>query len=157
MPADISAKPTGLVIDEATHTLRFTRTFDAPPAMVFEAWTNPDQMRCWWDPDGVPLVVCEIDLRPGGRFAFATANHIDRPFSGIYREIDPPSRLVFEALQSTGRVLLQRVEGKTRMVVEIQCGSAEHLAQFVQMGVANGTSRTLDNLVAYIQRQGVTA
>ncbi len=157
MPADNSATPTGLVIDEATHTLRFTRTFDAPAAMVFEAWTQPEQIRCWWDPDGVPLVVCDIDLRPGGGFAFATSNHIDRPFSGIYREIDPPNRLVFEALHTTGRVLLQSVDGKTRLIVEIQCGSAEQLAQFIQMGVASGTSRTLDNLVAYIQRQNVTA
>jgi uncharacterized protein YndB with AHSA1/START domain len=157
MPANGHPAPTGLVIDEATHTLRFTRTFDAPAAMVFEAWTKPEHMRCWWDPDGDPLAVCEIDLRPGGGFAFATSTHIERPFAGIYREIDPPTRLVFEALQSTGRVLLESVGGKTRLVVEIQCGSAEQLAQFVQMGVANGTSQTLDNLVAYIQRQGVTA
>jgi hypothetical protein len=54
-------------------------------------------------------------------------------------------------------VLLESAGGKTRLVVEIQCSSAEHLAQFVQMGVASGTSQTLDNLVTYIQRQGVAA
>ena len=38
------------------------------------------------------------------------------------------------------------------MVVEIRCTSAEHLAQFVQMGVAKGTADTMDNLVARAAR-----
>ena len=147
----------GLVIDQSTHTIRFTRSFEAPVALVFAAWTDAEQLRCWWDPTGEKLKVCEIDLRVGGAFTFTACDHGAHPFTGIYREIDPPTRLVFEAMQSTGRVLLESAGGKTRMVVEIQCGSAEQLNQFLQMGVADGTSRTLDNLVTYIARQNVTA
>src|SRR4051812_22661737 len=91
---------TGLEIDHLTHTIRFVRSFDAPAALVFAAWTKPEHIRCWWDPDGEPLAVCEIDLRPGGAFRFATRSHADRPFTGIYREISPPDGLVFEALNS---------------------------------------------------------
>ena len=36
------------------------------------------------------------------------------------------------------------------MTVTIRCASAEHLAQFVKLGVDAGTDRTLDNLVAFI-------
>jgi uncharacterized protein YndB with AHSA1/START domain len=64
---------------------------------------------------------------------------------------------VFEALNSTGRVQFSSAGGKTRMTVEIICQSAEQLEQFLKMGVDAGTSQTLDNLLAYIQRQGVTA
>jgi uncharacterized protein YndB with AHSA1/START domain len=39
-----------------------TRIFDAPRAIVFEAWTKDEHVRHWWDPSGVPLSVCEIDL-----------------------------------------------------------------------------------------------
>jgi hypothetical protein len=42
--------------------------------------------------------------------------------------------------------MLAERAGGSRMTVEIACRSAEHLAQFVAMGVAKGTSRTLDNL-----------
>jgi len=102
-------------------------------------------------------VVCEVDLRPGGAFRFVARSHPERPFTGIYREIDPPGRLVFEALNSTGRVLFASSGGKTRMTVEISCRTGEQLEQFLEMGVDAGTSQTLDNLVAYIQRQGVAA
>ncbi len=156
MPPQAHAQ-TGLEIDHATHTIRFVRSFDAPAELVFEAWTRREHLRCWWDAAGGLLAVCEIDLRPGGTFRFVSGAHPDMPFTGVYLEIVPPHRLVFEALNSTGRVLFASAGGKTRMTVEIVCGSAEQLEQFLQMGVAAGTSQTLDNLVAYIARQGVAA
>ena len=45
-----------------------TRVFEAPRTDVFDAWTRSDRVAEWWDPTGVPLAVCEIDLRPGGGF-----------------------------------------------------------------------------------------
>jgi uncharacterized protein YndB with AHSA1/START domain len=147
----------GLEVDYATHTIRFVRNFDAPAALVFEAWTKPEHLRCWWDAAGGPLAVCEIDLRVGGAFRFVSLGHPDMPFTGVYLEIAPPDRLVFEALNSTGRVLFASAGGKTRMTVEIACRTAEQLAQFLEMGVDAGTSQTLDNLENYIQRQDVTA
>jgi uncharacterized protein YndB with AHSA1/START domain len=156
MPPHSQAQ-TGLEIDHATHTIRFVRSFDAPAELVFEAWTKSEHLRCWWDAAGGPLVVCEIDLRVGGAFRFVSKDHPEMPFTGVYIEIAPPYRLVFEAMHSTGRVQFSSVGGKTRLTVEIVCGSAEQLEQFVQMGVAAGTSQTLDNLVAYIAREGVTA
>ena len=63
----------GFAIDEATHTIRFVRDLDAPPARVFAAWTEPEQLAQWWDATGEKLAACEIDLRPGGAFRFATA------------------------------------------------------------------------------------
>jgi hypothetical protein len=75
------------------------------------------------------------------------------PFAGVYSEIAPPDRLLFEALGATGRVLLEERSGKTLMTVEIVCRSAAQLDQFIKMGVDVGTARTLDNLVAYVRRR----
>ena len=72
------------------------------------------------------------------------------PFAGVYREIAPPDHLVFEALGARGQVLLNEVDGKTHMTVEITCQSAEQLEQYLKMGVHTGTAQTLDNLVAYV-------
>jgi uncharacterized protein YndB with AHSA1/START domain len=150
MPAQpqVNAR-TGLEIDRRTHTIRLTRSFDASPAQIFAAWTKPEQVTCWWDAANQPLTVCEIDLRPGGAFRFVTHSHPEMPFAGIYREIAPPDRLVFEAMGATGRVVLQTIADMTRMTVEIECRSADHLDQFLKMGVDIGTSQTLDNLVSY--------
>lgn len=144
---------TDFEIDRDTHTIRLVRSFDASRAAVFEAWTKPEHVTCWWDAACEPLPVCEIDLRVGGRFSFATKSHPEMVFTGIYLEISPPDRLVFEAIESIGRIAFRDVAGKTRMTVEIECRSAEQLEQFLKMGVATGTSQTVDNLVAYMQRQ----
>jgi uncharacterized protein YndB with AHSA1/START domain len=150
-PASAATQKTGLVIDRETHTIRLTREFDAPQAEIFEAWAKPEHVACWWDAAGDPLAICEIDLRPGGAFRFVTKGHPDMPFGGTYREIAPPSQLVFDALGAIGRVKLDKVAGRTHMTVEIACASAENLDQFLKMGVDAGTARTLDNLVAYMR------
>ncbi|MES2046474.1 MAG: SRPBCC domain-containing protein [Pseudomonadota bacterium] len=151
MPAAAHADAaTGFEVDRANHALRFVRSFSAPRAMVFEAWTTPEQLACWWDAGGERLSVCEMDLRPGGAFRFVSPSHAHMPFTGTYRNITPPERLEFEAMDAIGRVLLDEVEGGTRMTVEIVCTSAEHLEHYIKLGVANGTSQTCDNLVAFI-------
>ena len=74
-----------------------TRAFDAPRRIVFEAWTKPEHVAQWWDPSRAPLAVCEIDLRPNGVFRFVHRGPagLARPFTGIYREVVAPERLVF--------------------------------------------------------------
>jgi uncharacterized protein YndB with AHSA1/START domain len=147
-PAGPTAERSTFEIDEAAHTIRFTRHVSAPAGEVFRSWTEPEQVASWWDPSGEPLLSCDIDLRAGGRFAFVSRSHSDMPFEGTYRAIEPPARLVFEAMGAEGRVTLAAAADGTLMTVEIVCASAEHLAGFVAMGAADGTGRTLDNLVA---------
>jgi uncharacterized protein YndB with AHSA1/START domain len=148
--ASQAAAKVNLVIDRPAHTIRLARGFDAPLARIFEAWTQPEHVACWWDPAGEPLAVCDIDLRPGGSFKFVTRAHPEMPFVGKYLEIVPSHRLIFEAFGATGRVLLEETGGKTHLAVEIECRSADHLDQFLKNGVDVGTSQTLDNLVAHI-------
>jgi uncharacterized protein YndB with AHSA1/START domain len=146
------AASAGFTIDEATHTIGFVRDLDAPPARVFAAWTEPEQLALWWDASGEKLAACEIDLRPGGAFRFVTSHHPDKPFTGVYSEIVFPTLLAFEANGASGKVMLAERAGGTRMTVEIACRSPDHLAQFVAMGVAAGTSRTLDNLASHLRK-----
>jgi uncharacterized protein YndB with AHSA1/START domain len=155
--ASQDAPGSNLGIDRASNTIRLTRDFDSPRAEIFEAWTKPEHVTRWWDAAGDPLAVCEIDLRPGGSFRFVTRGRPDLPFAGVYREIAPPDRLIFEALGSTGRVLIREADGRTQMIVEIECGSSEQLDQFLKMGVSAGTGRTLDSLVAYMRSRASRA
>jgi uncharacterized protein YndB with AHSA1/START domain len=34
-----------------------TRTFDAPPHIVFEAWTTPELFRQWWLPKSLGMTL----------------------------------------------------------------------------------------------------
>ena len=138
---------TATKIDHETFTFTFERRLRATREDVFDAWTSPEELTAWWDPAGVPLTHCEVDLRVGGTFTFVNAGH-GPPFTGVYRVIERPSRLVFDALGSVGTITLTADGGATHLRVEIRCASAAHLQQFVQLGVDQGTARTLDNLVA---------
>jgi uncharacterized protein YndB with AHSA1/START domain len=74
-----------------------TRTFDAPRALVWSAFTDARHLPNWHTgPDGFTMPVCEVDLRPGGSFRYMWRNAHGREFgaSGTYREVDPPKRLV---------------------------------------------------------------
>lgn len=155
--ANQAAADAGFEIDRKTHTIVLTRMCAASREQVFAAWTQPEHVKCWWDPTGEPLAECEIDLRPGGAFRFVTRNAYGHagghPFAGVYREISPPDRLVFEAMESIGRVILETVGGKTRLTVKIECGTAALLEQYLKMGVGDGTARAIDNLVAYVSER----
>jgi uncharacterized protein YndB with AHSA1/START domain len=158
MPSTSHPAPNiGLGVDRSSRTIRLSRDLDASQVDIFEAWTKPEHLSCWWDAAGKPLATCEIDLRPGGAFKFVSKGRPDMPFAGVYKEIVSPSRLVFEALGSTGRVLLREADGKTRMTVEIECRSDEQFGQFLKMGVNVGTGQTLDNLVAYLRSRASRA
>ncbi|HWE46737.1 MAG TPA: SRPBCC domain-containing protein [Caulobacteraceae bacterium] len=145
-----SIEGVSLVVDRATHSLRLERMLDASPQEAFDAWTQPDQVTCWWDPAGEPLTRCEIDLRVGGDFVFVSKGHAEMPFAGRYVEIVPGVRLAFEAMGAAGRVGFAAVGEQTKLSVEIQCRSDEHLDQFLQMRVDEGTARTIANLAAFV-------
>ena len=61
----------------APHTveLRVTREFDAPRALVYRAFVDPDQLAAWFGPVGwsVPRETVESDVRVGGRQRFVMA------------------------------------------------------------------------------------
>lgn len=134
--------------DPATHTLSFARQIAAPPEVIFDAWTRPEQVTVWWDPSGTPLAACTIDLRPGGGFSFVHQGH-GFPFTGVYREIERPTRLSFDANGAAGEVRLTAQDGGTRLEVRIVAPSAEHFANLVRFGVQDGTDGTLDNLARF--------
>src|SRR6478672_1749564 len=139
-----------------------TRDFDAPRAVVFEAWTTAEHVAQWWDPSGAPLAVCEIDLRPGGAFRFVHQGPggTAHPFKGAYREIAPPGRLVFvtpaspAGAETVGTLVFTEHQGKTTLTMTMACASKEHRDALLKMRVDVGTIRTLDNLEAYLNTIG---
>jgi uncharacterized protein YndB with AHSA1/START domain len=133
-----------------------TRLFDAPRALVFEAWTKAEHVAHWWDPSGVPLAVCEIDLRPNGAFRWvnrAPDGGEGHSFAGIYREIDSPGKLVFTAPDSPdrGAKLVFTEEGrKTKLTITMECATRQERDAMLQMRVDAGTAQTLENLAVYL-------
>jgi len=132
-----------------------TRLFDAPRAIVFEAWTKAEHVTHWWDPSGVPLAVCEIDLRPNGAFRWvnrAPDGGEGDTFSGIYREIAPPERLVFSGPGGIATLVFTEDGTRTKLMLTIECVTSKDREALLQMRVDAGTAQTLQNLAAYLPR-----
>ncbi len=53
---------------DSSLTLVVQRTIAATPERLFAAWTEPEQLRRWWGPDGATCIDPQVDLRVGGRY-----------------------------------------------------------------------------------------
>jgi len=102
-----------------------TRTFDAPPRLVFEAWTRPELFRQWWVPKsaGLKLLSLDQDVRVGGgyRLVFDLGDSRTLAFFGKYLEVTPPSRLVWTNEESKDgavtTVTFEERDGKTLLTL----------------------------------------
>jgi uncharacterized protein YndB with AHSA1/START domain len=77
-----------------------TRTINATPRIVFEAWTKAELFQRWWVPRSFSLTLlsCELDVRVGGvyRLVFRHPATLEpMAFHGRYLEVVPTSRLVW--------------------------------------------------------------
>jgi uncharacterized protein YndB with AHSA1/START domain len=78
------------------HAIVITRDFNAPPALVFMCWTEPERVKQWFSPKGFTTTYCEIDLRAGGVCRICMRSPEGKEFWSkcVYREIIEPYRIV---------------------------------------------------------------
>jgi uncharacterized protein YndB with AHSA1/START domain len=78
-------------------TLQMKRTFHAPRAKVFQAWTDRAELAQWFAPSAeYSTVVPEMEFRVGGRYRIEMHHKGGNvhSVSGTYQEIKPPERVV---------------------------------------------------------------
>jgi uncharacterized protein YndB with AHSA1/START domain len=78
-------------------SLEIKRFIKAPPIRVYEAWTDPAQLKEWWGPAGVRTRSLSVDARVGGRYRWDLVNQEGEEMSvfGEYRELVPRKKIVF--------------------------------------------------------------
>src|SRR5262245_3424249 len=83
-------------VPETDREIVISRTFDAPPDLVFQAWTDPKRIGRWWGPRGFTITTFEMDVRPGGvwRYLMHGPDGTDYPNKVVYLEIVRPERIV---------------------------------------------------------------
>jgi len=145
--------------------LIITRDFDAPRALVFEAISKPEHVKRWYGLRHLELPVCEIDLRPGGKWRYVMRDPKDgaeHAFSGEYREIVPPEKIVsterYEAIPNSDYVVtvtLTERDGKTTLTSHCVYQTKEHRDGHVMSGMERGVNENytrLDELLAVLLR-----
>ncbi|CAN7308554.1 SRPBCC family protein [Rhizobium sp. LjRoot254] len=78
--------------------------FDAPPSLVFKNWIEPDLVSRWFAADTFKVTAATLDVRPGGAWRVDFRRDTGWTYFefGSFREIVPPSRLVFTLTQQDG-------------------------------------------------------
>lgn len=84
--------------EAAKRELTIMRVFQAPRALVWQAWTDPEHLMKWWGPTHHPATHLSMDVRPGGVWrnclrSVETGKELWQ--HGVFHEVVPPERLVF--------------------------------------------------------------
>jgi uncharacterized protein YndB with AHSA1/START domain len=136
-----------------------TREFDAPPALVYKAWTTPDLVRRWWAGHRGEMTVVDIDLRVGGTWRYVMIAHGEHEvaFHGEYREIVPDERLVTtevyegappppEGEDVLNVITFTEVEGRTLLELLVKTPSKDVRDIIVNSGMEGGVQEQMEIL-----------
>ena len=157
MPVGSAANSdTFTVTTPSEREIRMTRLFNAPRHLVWEAMSKPEHIKRWWGclGQGYSVPVCEVDLRPGGKWRFVNRHPKgEAEFYGEYREIVPPERVVFTEIfapfpdaGSLVTAVLTEENDKTRLTVTAQYPSLEVRDLVIGTGMAKGAAASYDRL-----------
>jgi len=165
--------PSGRQLDPKLD-LSFERRVDVPPALVWRAWTTPEQIKKWFTPAPWKTIGCEIDLRPGGRFhtVMLSPEGQEFPNAGCYLEVVENERLVWTnalapgfrpspapvvggagegAFFFTAIIALEAQSGGTKYTATVLHGDEAARQRHAQMGFQEGWGKALDQLVAMVK------
>ncbi|BBX20545.1 ATPase [Mycolicibacterium duvalii] len=157
-------------IFKKTKNLHFERTYRAPVATVWRAWTQPDMLREWWGPEKTFVAECDVDLTVGGRIfivmeageAMGKYQGTRWPMSGTFTLIDEPTRLRYDArswtegeedgstIQHTNAITLTERNGDTVVVLDIAITAIGPKAKMAAFGMKWGYKAQLDKLEKYL-------
>lgn len=155
-------------VETAGNELKYSRLFQAPRRLVFEAYSSCEHLKHWWGPRTWPMAECTMDFRVGGSWHYCLRGPEEGDESwGLakYHEIVEPERLAYTDYfaDSEGEPNLgmpqvhstmefidlgDRTELRVRAVYE----TAEALQTVLDMGMIQGMSETLDRLDEHLAR-----
>ncbi len=142
--------------------LHITRVYDAPVKLVWDAWTDPEQVAQWWGPRGFTLTTHSKDLRPGGSWVYTMhgPDGVDYPNKTQYFEVEEHALLVYDHGGNDDRpplfrvtVRFQEINGKTRMEMTMKAPTAEAAEEIRKLIKKAGGNATWDRLAEYLAQE----
>jgi len=139
------------------------RTLDAPRALVFRAYTEPDLLKQWLGPSKYEMVVERWEVRDGGRYRYIhrAADGTEFAFHGVFHGEPTPEGMTqtFEFELWPGHVALdsvrfEEVAGRTIVRMHSTYQSVEARDGMAEGGMASGVAegfRRLDELLARLR------
>lgn len=146
--------------------LSIARFIAAPPAAVWDAWSDPAKLAHWWIPAPIACDVVKLDLRPGGGFETRMREgdgdwqpHVE----ACVLEAVPNKRLVWTTvlrdgwqpvepwLALTAILTFEAQDGGTLYSSRVLHRSPEDSAKHEAMGFREGWGTVLGQLAALLE------
>lgn len=158
------------LIDVTTNekVLVITRTFDAPRALVWRAFSDPVHLRQWWGPKGYTNPVCELDFRVGGHWhnVMRSPDGKELPVNATFTEIVEPERIVYRNAPPKGEVwgdnppptfvrtiTFTEENGRTTLTLRAEFDAAADRERAMKRGFIEGTLESYDRLARLLETQ----
>jgi uncharacterized protein YndB with AHSA1/START domain len=155
-----------MAIAERDNELRLVRVFDAPVALVWDAWVKDEHVTHWWGPRGFTLTTKSKDVRTGGKWIYTMhgPDGTDYPNVATYLMVEPHAKLVYDHGANEEREALFRVtvtfqerHGRTHMDMTMTLATAEAARQARDFIKRAGGESTWDRFGEYLEEiQGRT-
>lgn len=152
--------------DTSDREIVVERVFDAPRALVWEAWTNPRHLAQWWGPHGFTTTIEKMDFRVGGewRHVMHGPDGANYPNRSVFLDIVEQERIVFAhggereggpGVSFTATWTFEAQGGKTRLTLRLlfDTPAARDLAAR-EFGAIEGGRQTLERLAAVLASMG---
>jgi len=154
-------------MSEVRRSVTLSRILDAPPRLVYAAWTRPEYLGWFLNPDNPTESAIEVDLRVGGTWRLEMVVNDDLRYftGGIYRELVPDERIVFTFGAEGGwpelagvaaadaplvTITLRELAGNTEMTLRMDFAahlSDEDVTGWLDLGMEDGWRQTINRLV----------
>ena len=150
----------------ADREIVITRLVDAPPARVFDAWTDPEQVVQWWGPLGFTTTTHKMEVKPGGVWRFVMHGPDGRDYQNkiTYLEVARPERLVYrhggdedlEPVSFQTTVTFEPQGKKTLITMRAVFPTAEERDRVVkEYGAIEGAEQHLERLDEHLGGAGL--
>ena len=139
--------------------IRMTRDFDATPAQLMKAHTDPALYARWVGPDGTVTTILDWDATTGGRWRFVGTNGAGQEFAfhGCFHEVG--ENVIVQTFTYDGQpddVALETLrfedlgDGRTRLHAQSLVDSFEGRDQWLASGMETGVNEGYAKLDALI-------
>lgn len=153
----MAKKQSATVTLPSDEEILITRRFDAPPHLVWKAYTEPELVARWWHANRGTVRSIDIDLRVGGawRYVMTATEGFEVAFHGQFLEMAKNQRLVstevFEGAPDAPAVTTATFEewsGGTQLSILVHHLSRANRDRHLQSGMEPGLQDALDLLEA---------
>jgi uncharacterized protein YndB with AHSA1/START domain len=152
-----------MIIEHPERTLVVERVFDAPREMVYNAWTNPEQLDSWWGPSMVTTKTIERNFSVGGSWKYVMempGGGGEHAIENIYVEIIPGEKIVWTEMaggdtsnQVTMTIVFEDQGEETKLTLLALHDSAEQMKMNAEGGMLMGWNMTLDGFTEFLSQE----